>query len=41
MKRHWQAKAFRQINVARAQLRAAHKALVVAEAVMLQFAVAA
>jgi hypothetical protein len=41
MKRHWQAQAFRQINAARAQLRAARKALVVAEAAMLQFAVAA
>ena len=38
MRRHWQAKAFRQINSARAQLRAARKALVAAEAAMLQFA---
>ena len=41
MRRHWQAQAFRQINAARAQLRAARKALVAAEAAMLQFAVAA
>ena len=41
MKRHWQAQAFRQINSARAQLRAARKALIAAEAAMLQFAVAA
>ena len=41
MRRHWQAKALRQINAARAQLRAARKALVAAEAAMLQFAVAA
>ena len=41
MRRHWQAKAFRQINAARAQLRAARKALVAAEAAMLAFAVAA
>ena len=41
MRRHWQAKAFRQINVARSQLRAARKGLVAAEAAMLQFALAA
>ena len=38
MRRHWQAKALRQINSARAQLRAARKGLVAAEAAMLQFA---
>ena len=38
MRRHWQAKAFRAINVHRAQLRAARKALVAAEAAMLAFA---
>ncbi len=38
MRRHWQAKAFRQINVARAQLRAARKALAAAETAMLTFA---
>ena len=38
MRRHWQAQAFRQINSARAQLRAARKALVVAETAMLAFA---
>ena len=37
MRRHWQSKAFRQVNSARAQLRAARKALVAAEAAMLQF----
>ncbi len=41
MRRHWQAQAFRQINTARAQLRAARKALVAAEAAMLAFVVAA
>ena len=41
MRRHWQAQAFHQINSARAQLRAARKALVTAEAAMLQFAVVA
>ena len=38
MRRHWQANAFRQINSARAQLRAARKALAAAEAAMLFFA---
>ena len=38
MRRHWQAKAFRAINLHRAELRAARKALVAAEAAMLEFA---
>ena len=38
MRRHWQAKAFRAINAHRAELRAARKALVAAEAAMLAFA---
>ena len=38
MRRHWQAKAFRAINLHRAELRAARKALVAAEAAMLAFA---
>lgn len=38
MRRFWQAKAFRDINSARAQLRAARKALAVAQIAMLQFA---
>ena len=36
MRRHWQATAFRSINSARAQLRQARKALIAAEAAMLQ-----
>ena len=35
MRLHWQAKAFRQINQTRAELRAARKALVAAEAALL------
>ena len=38
MRRHWQAKALQQINRARAQLCAARRDLVTAEAAMLQFA---
>ncbi len=38
MRRYWQANAFRQINSARAHLRAARKALVAAEVAMLAFA---
>ncbi len=38
MRRHWQAKGFWRINSSRTQLRAARKALVAAEAAMLQFA---
>jgi hypothetical protein len=38
MRRHWQAKAFRNINSTRVSLRAARKALIVAEAAMLAFA---
>ncbi len=38
MRRHWQAKAFRQINSARKQLCAARKALIAAETAMLAFA---
>ena len=37
MRRHWQAKAFRNINVNRAELRKARKALIAAEAAMLAF----
>ena len=38
MKRHWQSKSMQSLNSARAQLRAARKDLVVAEAAMLAFA---
>lgn len=38
MRRHWQSKAFRNINSTRGSLRAARKALVAAEAAMLTFA---
>jgi hypothetical protein len=38
MRRHWQSKAFSSINGTRTDLRAARKALVVAEAAMLAFA---
>jgi hypothetical protein len=38
MRRFWQAKAFRDINSARAEIRAARKALAVAQVAMLQFA---
>ena len=38
MPRHWQSKAFRQINSARKQLRDARKALIAAETAMLAFA---
>ena len=36
MRRHWQSKAFRGINTARAGLRKARKALIAAETAMLQ-----
>ena len=38
MRRFWQAKAFREINSIRAQLRAARKELAVAQLAMLPFA---